>query len=125
VALGVTTLVLVTLALIAVPTLYGHFPELFGHFRFYRTCKALNRGMSVADARAKMGAFLEVGRSYHAKSPIEGAFFEAAVLGMRESPRERTTRLLFIPNAKEGADWCIVYADPTGTKVERVEISPD
>jgi hypothetical protein len=36
------------LVLAALPFAYGHFPELFGHFGFYRTCKSLEPGLNGA-----------------------------------------------------------------------------
>lgn len=122
-ALAVAAAMLLVVALL--PYAYAHFPELFGHFDFYRTCKSLDAGMSIADARAKMSAFPEVGRTLPPPAGPARGFLGARVPGVSETKREHATRLLFVPNPRELADWCIVYLDASGSTVTRVEISPD
>ena len=107
------------------PVVYERFPELFGHYRFYRSCKNLSAGTTVSAARTAMSGFLEVGRTFHPAPGIETELMGATVPEVHESPHEHATRLLFIPDAQNGADWCIVYLDASGSRIARIEIAPD
>lgn len=103
---------------------YLRFPERFGaHREFYRTCKGIRSGATVEQARAAMGRYLEVGRTYAPPGHLPAAMLGAAVRGGRVPPAESDSRLLFIPGADDLADWCLVY--PERGRVARVEASPD
>jgi hypothetical protein len=121
-------LVAVALACAAVPIvepiLYMSFPEWFGnHPQFYRTCKSLREGSTLAEARAHMKGYLEVGRSYTPPSSVPQVLFRAEIIGKSEAPKEHDERILFIPDQSNVFDWCIVY--PEKGRVRRVDISPD
>jgi len=106
------------------PILYMSYPEWFGnHPQFYRTCKSLREGSTLAEARAHMKGYLEVGRSYSPPSNVPQVLFQAEIIGKSEAPKEHDERILFIPDESNVFDWCIVY--PENGKVRRVDISPD
>ena len=88
---------------------------------FYVDCRDLRRGMPVADARARMARYIEVGRTgIIAGNPD---LSNATAAGITESEVEHRSRMIFIPSEDHGADWCLVY--PERDRVARVEISPD
>lgn len=101
---------------------YSYYPELFFHREFYLACKSIRPGVSVSSARTTMSGFLEVGRTWQPPATLPAGIFGAAT-EHSETAREHDSRLLFIPDAKNVADWCMVY--PKGEVVARVEFSPD
>jgi hypothetical protein len=105
------------------PVFYSYFPEYFGHYRFYTTCKSLKPGMTLAEARTAMATFLEVDRSWKPSDELPAGLMTATAMGVPENAVQHNSRILFIPDAKNFADWCIVY--PEGGKIVRVDISPD
>lgn len=111
------------LFLLGSPFLYSYFPEYFGHYRFYTTCKRLRPGMKLDEARAAMAPFLEVGRTWQPPDELPGGLMNATAMGVAETAAEHGSRILFIPDAKNFADWCIVY--PSGGNVAKVDFSPD
>jgi hypothetical protein len=118
---GVTLLGL--LFLVGYPLLYGSFPEYFGHYRFYTTCKSLRPGMKLDEARVAMAPFLEVGRTWQPSDELPAGLMTATAMDVAETAAEHNSRILFIPDARNFADWCIIY--PSGGKVVRVDFSPD
>jgi hypothetical protein len=102
--------------------IYPFFPEYFGHYRFYTTCKSLRPGMTLDEARTAMAPFLEVGRNWQPPG-LPAGLMTATAMGVDESAAEHNSRILFIPDARNFADWCIVY--PENGKVVRVDFSPD
>jgi len=111
------------LSLGACLVVYPAFPEYFGHYRFYRTCKSLTPGMTLDEARTAMAPFLEVGRTWHPPNKLPAGIMDATAMGVDETAAEHGSRILFIPDARNIADWCIVY--PESGKVRRVDFSPD
>lgn len=109
--------------LVVFPLVYGSFPEYFGHYRFYTACKSLRPGMKLEEARAAMAPFLEVGRTWQPPDELPAGLMTATAMGVAETAAEHGSRILFIPDARDFADWCIVY--PSGGKVVRVDFSPD
>ncbi|HEV7672285.1 MAG TPA: hypothetical protein VGS22_27520 [Thermoanaerobaculia bacterium] len=101
---------------------YSYYPELFFHREFYLACKSIRPGVTISAARTTMSGFLEVGRTWQPPATLPAGIF-GAWTEHAESPREHDARLLFIPDGKNAADWCIVY--PKGEVVARVEWSPD
>jgi len=81
---------------------------------FYLDCKALEPGISFADALARMSA-------YNGSPPEWMA--GAAMVGVRESSAEHSERVIIIPSPAHSADWCILY--PEREQLARVEIHPD
>lgn len=102
---------------------YPYFPEYFGHYRFYRTCKSLRPGMTIGEARMAMAPFLEVGRTWRPPKKLPGGLMAAIAMGVPETATEHRSRILFIPDARNIADWCIVY--PKNGTIARVDFSPD
>src|SRR6185295_8060767 len=98
--------------------IYPAFPEYFGHYRFYRTCKSLRPGTTLQDARTAMAPFLEVGTKWKPPGDIPAGIMSATVMRVDETRKEHDSRVLFIPDARNIADWCIVY--PENGKVRRV-----
>lgn len=105
------------------PILYGYFPEYFGHYRFYTTCKSLRPGMTLHEVRRAMAPALEVGRTWQPQDELHAGLMTATAMGVAETAAEHNARILFISDAKNFADWCIVY--PENGKVARVDFSPD
>lgn len=103
---------------------YLRFPERFSsHREFYRTCKGIPAGATVEEARTAMRRYLEVGRTYSLPGHLPAGIFGATIQGLRDSRSENETRVLFIPDADNVADWCVVY--PRQGRVARVEVAPD
>src|SRR5262245_2241092 len=68
------------------PIRYMSYPEWFGnHPQFYRTCKSLREGSTLAEARAHMKGYLEVGRSYSPPSNVPQVLFRAEIIGKSEA----------------------------------------
>jgi len=104
--------------------LYYTFPEWIGpHHEFYRTCKSIGTGSTIEEARDAMKGYLEVGRTWQPPAQLPAGIFGATVQGVGESRVEHESRILFIPDGKNLADWCLVY--PERGRVARVEVSPD
>jgi hypothetical protein len=103
--------------------LYPYFPEYFGHYKFYTTCKSLKPGMTMDEARTAMALFLEVDKSWQPSDKLPAGLMTATAMGVPENAVQHNSRILFIPDAKNFADWCIVY--PESGKIVRVDISPD
>jgi hypothetical protein len=103
---------------------YLRFPEWFSaHREFYRTCKSLHPGMTVDQARFTMRRYVETGRrSSPAAVPMVG-FVGASLPRKPEVRREGEDRIVFLPDADDIADWCVVY--PERGKVLRVVVAPD
>ena len=109
---------------IALFGVYGSYPEWFGHREFYVRCKKLQPGMTLEQARLQMAAFLEVGRTWPPPDDtLHAGLMTASAVDVPETAAEHGSRIIFIPDAKNFADWCIVY--PQADVVARVEISPD
>jgi hypothetical protein len=103
---------------------YWTFPEWVSpHRQFFQTCKHIPTGATVEEARAAMNRYLEVGRTWNPPASLPSGIFGSAIQGVRESRSEAQTRILFIPDAKNMADWCLLY--PRQGRIVRVEISPD
>lgn len=103
---------------------YWTFPEWVSpHRRFFQTCRRIPAGATVEAARRAMRPYLEVGRTWNPPPAIPAGIFGSAIQGVRESRSEAETRILFIPDAKNVADWCVLY--PRQGRIVRVEISPD
>jgi hypothetical protein len=101
---------------------YSAYPELFTHREFYLACKSIEPGTPLSEARATMARYLEPGRTWQPSETLPAGLFGAQT-DHRESTGEHKSRILFIPDAKNIADWCLVY--PDGDVVSRVELSPD
>ena len=95
---------------------YPKYPEYFGNYSFYTNCKELRQGMTVADARERM-------RSYVEATQLNLPSLFAAKFDNNETSDEYKNRLIFVPDKRKVADWCIVYTN--GKNVLRVAISPD
>jgi hypothetical protein len=103
---------------------YLRFPEwLSSHREFYRTCKSIRTGATVEEARTAMRRYLEPGRGWSPPATLPAGIFGATSRGMRESRAEDERRIVFIPDADDIADWCVVY--PEKGKVVRVAVAPD
>ncbi len=128
-----TTIQKVFLAVCLVPVLavgayvvlfftYVEYPELFSHREFYLACKSIEPGTPLSEARATMARYLEPGRTWQPSETLPAGLFGAQT-EHAESAGERKSRILFIPDARNIADWCLVY--PDGEVVGRVEVSAD
>ena len=108
---------------LALSWVYGSYPEWFGHREFYVRCKKIQPGMTLEQARLQMATFPEVGRTWQPPDSLPAGLMTAMAVGVPETASEHRSRIIFIPDAKNIADWCIVY--PQANVVARVEISPD
>jgi hypothetical protein len=103
---------------------YWAIPEWVSEHRaFFRKCRSVPRGATVEEARAAMVGYLEVGRNWTPPPGMPAGIFGATIQGVAETRNEVETRLLFIPDAKNVADWCLLY--PEKGRIVRVETSPD
>jgi hypothetical protein len=109
------------LYLFVLPIVYGYFPEYFGHYRFYTTCKRLSPGMTLDEARTAMAPFLEAGRTWWPPKKHYAGLLIPAIIAAEKAPDDHS--ILFIPDARNSNDWCIVY--PENEKIVRVDFSPD
>jgi hypothetical protein len=124
IGIGMGTIALLWLLwFFGLPLFYIKFPEFFGHYHFYTSCKSLRPGMTLEEVRIAMAPALEVGRTWQPPDALPAGLMSATAMGVDETAAEHNLRILFIPNAKDFADWCIVY--PENGKVARVDISPD
>ena len=103
-------------------TIVGPFPELYGDWFFWRSCKGLV-GLTVAEARREMESFVEPGRPGEPSVSAPPWLFGAKLLGPTETDAEVDNRLLFIPDPKGTSDWCTAYIEDG--YVKRVRLSPD
>jgi hypothetical protein len=82
---------------------------------FYIDCAQLRPGMTLTAARQIMATYVEVERPT--------GTYAAYMPGVAETPEEHNSRLIFIPEGTDSADWCVVY--PEGEQIKAVVISPD
>jgi hypothetical protein len=82
---------------------------------FYIDCANIQRGMTLAAARQVMAPYMETDNTT--------GVFSAYMPEAPETPTEHSTRILFIPDAANTAEWCVIY--PQGEQVQAVVISPD
>jgi hypothetical protein len=82
---------------------------------FYLDCSHLQPGMALAAARQVMAPYVEADDTT--------GVFSSYMPGVVETPAEHNTRILFIPQGSDSADWCVVY--PEGQQIKAVVISPD
>lgn len=118
----ILTPVLAVVAYVVLFFAYLEYPELFSHREFYLACKSIEPGTPLSEARVTMARYLEPGRTWQPPGTLPAGIFGAQT-EHRESTGEHKSRILFIPDAKNIADWCLVY--PDGEVVGRVELSPD
>jgi hypothetical protein len=123
IALAVNGVMLLGTLGIGALLLYPYFPEYFGHYRFYTTCKSLRPGMTMGEARAAMAPFLEVGRTWQPRDELHAGIMGSTAMGVAETRTEHNSRILFIPDARNISDWCMVY--PERGTIARVDFSPD
>lgn len=90
---------------------------------FYIDAYSLSAEMTMDEVRTRMAPYLEVGRSDTSDVLAPADIFTASPLGVDETAAEHESRIIFIPDDENFADWCIVYADDG--IVNRVEIHPD
>ena len=101
---------------------YPNFPEYFGYYDFYTNCKKIKEGMSLSEVKTQMKSFIEVGKSWQTTDESQ-AWLMSATFNSSETKADHNSRIIFIPDNKNLADWCIVY--PSGNVVSHIEISAD
>src|SRR5918999_280648 len=118
VSLMVNGVMLLGALLMALFLVYPYFPEYFGHYRFYKTCKSLKPGMTLDEARMAMAPFLEVGRAWQPPKKLPGELM-ASLMEVPEIAAEHRSRIFFIPDARNTSDRCIV--SPKNGTIARVD----
>lgn len=118
--LALSLVIFITFSVFFLIQLYPEYPEYFGNYSFYTSCKEIKQGMSISDVKNRMKSYVEA-TSLLSDSNI--AWLMTANFDNKETKDEYKNRLIFVPNKRHVADWCVVYTN--GKKVTRVAISPD
>lgn len=88
---------------------------------FYTDCESINSMSYLASLDSTMHAYKLIGKDIKPKYKKAQYFKNAYLKNVRESSKERKSRLIFVPDDEHMDDWCVIY--PQGNRVARIAIA--